>query len=137
MLSTHLQTVGTCSLLCLDELLTQADKPNCQLTRLRSGHHPTCLRNRVRIQLQGHQLWEQRGRPTASVTEERRQRQNHAHRCPRFTCAQGVSRQNMNYRGCQPIRSWRCRCVHCAVHALAGGFCGYIKRVQLGPSHSD
>ena len=45
-------------------------------------------------------------RPTASVSEEKRQRQNHAHLCPQFTRA-----------SCQPIRSqhyvwvsWRMHC---------------------------
>ena len=62
-------------------------------------HHPTCLCNQfavnyTRAATEGAPMEEAyQRRPTGSVTEEKRQRQNHAHHNPQFTRAQGVTRQ--------------------------------------------
>ena len=58
-------------------------------------------------------------RPTASVSEEKRQRHNHAHLCPPFTRAQKQFPPKLNNRRCQPIRSKHSGCVRWLMHRNA------------------
>ena len=52
-------------------------------------------------------------------------------------CAQGISRQNSNYRGCQPIKLECYQVTHYRVTRCRQAFCGEKQRVQLCPSHSS
>ena len=70
-------------------------------------------------------------RPTASVTEEKRQRRSSLS-APQFTRTP-VCRQNLK----PPIPTNQIRVLGLPARALPAGFCGYIKRGQLCRSHSS